>query len=246
MRIAILTDIHANREALEAVVASARTTGVDRFVLLGDIVGYGPDPEFTIETAARLVEEGAVAIKGNHDEAATLERFSMSPNAREAMNWTKKRLHKDHLRFLGALPMQHRDGDILYVHASAHEPEKWHYLDGMEAAARCAAATDARRVFCGHTHIPVHFHGLSGKPLQPFIPLPGKPVPLSPLRRSVTVVGAVGQPRDGIAPACYGLLDTGERTITMVRVAYDTEETMRKIKDYGLPLWLGMRLQIGR
>lgn len=246
MRIALLTDIHANREAFEAVLASARTAGTDRLILLGDLVGYGPDPEYAVETSARLVEQGAIVLKGNHDEAATLERFAMTPNAREAMLWTKKRLEADHVRFLADLPVQHRDGDLLYVHASADRPEKWNYIGDRAAAERCLDAADALRVFCGHTHVPVHFHGLRGLPLAPFIPLPGRPLPLSPMRRSVTVVGAVGQPRDGNPAACYALLDTRERTITMERVAYDSEETMRKIKNSGLPLWLGMRLQVGR
>jgi diadenosine tetraphosphatase ApaH/serine/threonine PP2A family protein phosphatase len=246
MRIAIITDIHGNREALAAVLSAARLAGADRFVVLGDIVGYGPDPEFAVETVAGLADLGAVVIKGNHDEAAVIDHFKMTPTAREAMIWTKSRLGGDHRRYLEGLAISHRENGLLFVHASADAPEKWNYVNHRAEAGRCLAATDAQNVFCGHTHIPVHFHALPGQPPAPFIPLAGKPVPLSKLRRSVTVIGAAGQPRDGNPAACYGLLDTEARTLTMERVPYDSEETLRKIKEYRLPIWLGMRLQIGR
>ena len=246
MRIGLLTDIHANREALDAVLAAAAADAVDRIVLLGDLVGYGPDPEYVVERCARLAEEGAICIKGNHDEAAIVATYPMSENARAAMDWTRKRLGTDHARFLAGLPMQQSEDDRLYVHASADRPEKWHYVNSIAAAASCLAATAASHVFCGHTHKPAHFYSLNGRTPSVFVPIANVALPLSPIRRSVTVVGAVGQPRDGNAAACYGLLDLGERGITMRRVPYDSEATLSKIKAAGLPAWLGMRLQVGR
>lgn len=246
MRIGLLTDIHANREALDAVLAAAAADRVDRFVLLGDLVGYGPDPEYVVERCARLVEDGAVCIKGNHDEAAIVSTYPMSENARVAMDWTRRRLGADHARFLAALPMEKTEDDRLYVHASAEKPEKWLYVNSIAAAATCLAATPARYVFCGHTHKPAHFFSLGGRTPSVFVPIANTALPLSPIRRSVTVVGAVGQPRDGNAAACYGLLDLGERCITMRRVPYDSETTLSKIKAADLPAWLGMRLQVGR
>ncbi len=246
MRIGLLTDIHANREALDAVLAAVAADRVDRLVLLGDIVGYGPDPEYAVERCARLVEDGAVCLKGNHDEAATVASHSMSENARVAMEWTRKRLSVEHARFLAGLPMERAEDDRLYVHASADRPEKWNYVNSIAAAASCLAATTARYVFCGHTHKPAHFYSLNGRTPSVFVPIANVAVPLSPIRRSVTVVGAVGQPRDGNAAACFGLLDLAGRSITMRRVPYDFEMTLSKVKAAGLPAWLGMRLQIGR
>jgi len=246
MRIGLLTDIHANREALDAVLAAARRDGVDRLVLLGDLVGYGPDPEYVVDTTARLVADGAIALKGNHDEAVSLKKLAMSENARVAMEWTQPRLDEAQKAFLAALPMTHEEDDRLFVHASASRPQDWLYVNSVAAAAASLAATAARYTFCGHTHLPAHFHSLGGRPPQVFVPIANTALPLSPLRRSVTVVGAVGQPRDGIAAACYGLLDLRERTVTMRRIPYAAEETLRKIKESGLPAWLGMRLLVGR
>lgn len=245
MRIALLADIHANREALEALLAAIDRQGVDRIALLGDLVGYGPDPEFVVDAAARLIEAGAIAVKGNHDEAVGLERADLSGTARLAMAWTRQRLSAADVAFLNALPMSVTDEDRLFVHASARQPGKWHYLNSISAAADCLAATSARRIFCGHTHRPVHFHAIGNFLPTAFKPLPGKPVPLSDLRRSVTVVGAAGQPRDGSPAACYGLLDTTQKTVTMHHVPYDAEATCAKIRRYGLPQSLGERLLVG-
>lgn len=246
MRIAILTDIHANREALDAVLDATRRDGVDRYVLLGDLVGYGPDPEYVVEQSARLRENGAILIKGNHDEAVSLSKLSMSENARVAMLWTQQRLGQAHRDFLESLPMTHREGDRLFVHASARDPARWAYVNSAAAAAASLAATDAHHTFCGHTHLPAHFHALAGRAPSVFVPIANVGLPLSAIRRSVTVIGAVGQPRDGNAAACYGLVDERERTVTMRRIPYAADETLRKIKDYGLPAWLGMRLLVGR
>jgi predicted phosphodiesterase len=246
MRIAILTDIHGNREAFDAVLDAARRDSVDRFVLLGDLVGYGPDPEYIVEQSARLAEDGAVVIKGNHDEAVSLTKLSMSENARVAMLWTQPRMGRAHRDFLESLPMSHREGERLFVHASASQPAKWTYVNSAAAAAASLGATDAQHTYCGHTHLPAHFHALPGRAPAVFVPIANVAVPLSSIRRSVTVIGAVGQPRDGNAAACYGLLDVKEKTVTMRRIPYAADETLRKIKDYGLPAWLGMRLLVGR
>ena len=246
MRIAFLTDIHGNREALQAVLRTVRAEGFDKMVILGDLVGYGPDPADIVEIVGGLVDQGAVCIKGNHDEAAIIGGGGMSENAKIAIEWTQKQLRTPHLDFLRDLPMQVTDEDRLYIHASADRPEKWNYVRSADMADRSLAATDARLTFAGHTHIPAVFHALPGKPSVPFVPARDVPMPLSGLRRAVTIVGAVGQPRDGISAACYGLFDARQRTITMKRVAYDYTETAEKIRRAGLPFWLGDRLAIGK
>lgn len=249
MKIALFTDIHANREAFDAVRAQAAEFAVDRYVLLGDLVGYGPDPAYVIERAMELVASGAMAVLGNHDAAALNGAKGMSAPAAAAIAWTERQLSATHRAFLSELAMSRREGDVLYVHASAGDPATWPYmLDASEAAASLAA-TDARLTFCGHTHRPVIFHRIANanarKP-EPFLPIPNRPFPFSRLRRYVTVVGSVGQPRDHNSAACWGLYDTDADTITMMRIGYDIDATVRKINDAGLPEWLGRRLYSGR
>ena len=246
MRIAFLTDIHGNLEALNTTLQAAQTGGFDQLVILGDLVGYGPDPAAIVEIVGGLVDEGAVCIKGNHDEAVCATSAGMSENARIAADWTRGQLREPHLDFLSTLPMTLRQEDRLYVHASARKPEKWPYIRSADAADACLAATDARLVFAGHTHIPAVFHGLPGQKLATFVPHADVEMPISSIRRAVVVVGSVGQPRDGIAAACYGLFDAGQRTITMKRVPYDHTATAEKIRRAGLPFWLGDRLALGK
>ena len=252
MRIALLTDIHANAAAFRACLAEARAVGFDRIALLGDFVGYGPDPVEVVEMAAGLVADGAIAIKGNHDEAAVkpISVAGMNENAARAIEWTRDALETGHKAFLDGLPMQATEADMLFVHASAREPARWPYILDREAAAACLAATDRRLVFCGHTHIPAIYHSV-GKPAagkakpEHFRPKPRVAVPFSRVCRYVCVIGAVGQPRDRNPAACWSLLDTTEATLTMHRAVYDVEATMRRIMDVGLPEWLGKRLTEG-
>jgi diadenosine tetraphosphatase ApaH/serine/threonine PP2A family protein phosphatase len=246
MRIAVLTDLHANREATEAVLAAVRALAPDRIMVLGDVVGYGPDPVFTTETVARLVEDGAVCLMGNHDEAAVAGGGDMVSAAEEAIRWTRTRLAPHHLAFLAALPMTAEAEGVLFVHASAARPKSWDYVIDVGAAQRCLAATAAGTVVCGHTHVPAVFDALPDRRPFLFRPIDDEPAPLSALCRHVAVVGAVGQPRDGNPAACFGLLDTGAGTITMVRVPYDHGTTARKIREAGLPGRLADRLAGGR
>ncbi|RXT53490.1 metallophosphatase family protein [Bosea sp. Tri-44] len=246
MRIAILSDIHANREAFEAVLAAVRRLEPDRLVLLGDIVGYGPEPGFCVDAARELVAAGALCIRGNHDEAAVHGPTGMTPNAHEAALWTRAQLSTEQSAFLGDLPLTAELDGTLFVHASARDPTAWHYVRDVRGAEACLAATDARMVICGHTHLPTIFYARPGREPVAFIPLRNVPAPLSAVHRHVVVVGAVGQPRDGDPAACFALLDTQAPEVTMVRAPYDTQETARKIKAAGLPDWLGLRLQIGR
>jgi diadenosine tetraphosphatase ApaH/serine/threonine PP2A family protein phosphatase len=246
MRTAILTDIHANREAAEAVFAAVRRLAPDRLMILGDVVGYGPDPVFAVEAVARLVADGAVCLMGNHDEAVVTGGGGMVRAAEEAIRWTRGRLSPDHLAFLAGLPAAADAQGILFVHASAHQPKTWDYVIDVEDARRCLAATDAPMVLCGHTHIPALFHAPPGQRPIHFRPIDDKPAPLSAHHRHVAVVGAVGQPRDGNPAACFGLLDTAATTLTMLRVPYDHALTARKVLDAGHPERLATRLALGR
>lgn len=246
MLIGILADIHGNREALDAVLGRLSVIRADRLILLGDIVGYGPDPSYVVETAIRLRQAGAVCLLGNHDEAAVGEPLGMTEDARDAIRWTQRQLSQEHQAFLAGLPLTHMEADVLFTHASASRRGKWVYVRDADAARDCLAGTDARTVLCGHTHIPAIFYCGEAGPVTTFTPLANKPAPLFAGRRQVVVAGSVGQPRDGNPAACLAMLDTQAMTVTMLRVPYDSSLTAGKIQAAGLPSWLGNRLMIGR
>lgn len=246
MRIALLSDIHANRQALEACLAHVGRQGADRIAVLGDIVGYGADPAACTEIVAGLVEAGAVAILGNHDEAIERGDPDMNAEALAAIRWTRGVLGADHRRFLAALPLAHREDDLLLVHAGARHPGQWPYITSPREAELSLAATDARLVASGHTHMPVLFSLQPNGTCLPFVPVANEAVPLLPHRRWQVVVGSVGQPRDGSAAAAYSILDLGQGTLTQHRVSYDHEAAAAAIRAAGLPERLASRLAQGR
>ena len=246
MLIAIFTDIHSNREALEACLAHAAHRPIGRYVFLGDYVGYGADPEFVVDTVQEYAARGAVTLLGNHDSAAIGTPERMNDVAARAIEWTHRQLGPAQLAFLASRPLTVRDGGQLYVHASAADPAAWDYVLDERSAGRSLQATDAALTFCGHTHVPALFHlTVTGK-IAGFDPDAGVALPLTPQRRWLAVIGAVGQPRDRNPAACYALYDGGPRTLTYVRVPYDIESAARKIRDAGLPPFLAARLAWGR
>lgn len=246
MLIAVLSDIHANREALEACLAAVARDGVDRIVLLGDIVGYGADPEWCVDTARRLIEDGAVAVRGNHDDAAAKGTQSMTSNARIAIDWTRNRLDNEARDFLGALPMRIDDEDRLYVHSDGSAPASWRYIHDADDARRHLGACSALVSFCGHTHRPaLHCQSSMGR-VTSFTPNSIEPIQLTRQRQWLAVMGAVGQPRDGNPAAAYGLYAADSRSLSFRRVPYDTDAAARKILDAGLPEALATRLTRGK
>jgi diadenosine tetraphosphatase ApaH/serine/threonine PP2A family protein phosphatase len=244
--IAIFTDIHGNREAFEACLAHAQRHPIDRYVFLGDFVGYGADPGFVVDTVRSFAARGAVALLGNHDSAAIGIPERMNDEATVAIQWTRRQLKTDQLEFLASLPLEAEDGDRLYVHASAAEPAAWDYVIDERAAGRSLRATDAALTFCGHVHVPALFHMTAAGTIAGFDPDAEVAMPLDAQRRWLAVIGAVGQPRDRNPAACYALYDDGPRTLTYVRVPYDVESAARKIRDAGLPPFLAARLAVGR
>jgi diadenosine tetraphosphatase ApaH/serine/threonine PP2A family protein phosphatase len=245
MMIALLADIHGNREAMTACLADAERRHVDRFIFLGDLVGYGAEPGWVVDRVGEHVARGAMAILGNHDAAAAGVREDMNETAQEAIEWTRRQLNSAQKNFLGALPLFVEHDGRLFVHASPFEASHWHYITGSQAARRSLTATSAGQSFCGHVHIPA-LYGLSltGK-LMEFSPVAGMAVPLLRGRRWLAVIGAVGQPRDHNPAACYALLDDKANTLTYRRVAYDVSTAARKIRDAGLPAILATRLERG-
>jgi diadenosine tetraphosphatase ApaH/serine/threonine PP2A family protein phosphatase len=246
MATAYLADIHANREAFEAVLRHARAAGATRFVLLGDYVGYGPDPSWCADQVQTMVEDGAVAIRGNHDQALLPGgETGMSALARAAIEWTRQRLDSAQTRFLATLPMRHVEDNMLAVHANAWAPEDWDYITGQRTAERSMDYAQERVTLVGHVHRAALYTGTAGRAALHHHPVPGVPIPLIGSRRWLAVVGAVGQPRDGDPSANYCLMERRNAEITFQRVPYDREATAAKILQRGLPAPLARRIRTG-
>ncbi len=193
------------------------------------------------------VERGALAVRGNHDDAAIAGASEfMHRTAGEAIAWTHAHLSDEQRAFLAALPLVVREDRMFLVHASPHVPAEWIYVtDPARAADALAHAAPASWVFCGHVHEPVLYtQGAAARPV-PFRPVPGVAIPVPPHRRWIAVVGSAGQPRDGNTAACYAMLDTDRPALTFHRVPYDWRAAATKIRAAGLPDVLARRLERG-
>jgi diadenosine tetraphosphatase ApaH/serine/threonine PP2A family protein phosphatase len=245
MRIALFADIHANRQAFEACLNQVRDLGASRIVLLGDYVGYGADPEWTVATVMDLGDRGAIAVRGNHDNAIADAGENLNLEARIAIDWTCNELGRKEQRFLAQLPLAVTEDDRLYVHSEASSPRGWRYVLTGDDAARSMKAASARVTFCGHVHRPQLYTVAASGSVTAFTPVAGTTIPLLAGRRWLAVLGSVGQPRDGNPAACFALYDTERCELTYHRAPYDVEEAAARIRDKGLPTWLADRLLLG-
>ncbi|MDM4764675.1 metallophosphoesterase family protein [Pelomonas sp. SE-A7] len=246
MKLALISDLHANREALEAVLDHATLQGADGHALLGDFVGYGGDPAWVLDRVMQLVEAGAAAVMGNHDSAVARGALpSMREDARAAIEWTRSQLGRHHLDFLQQLPMTQRRGELLFVHANAYDPGGYEYIQGRLEAIRSLHATDARYTFCGHMHEPMLFHLSGTGKAGEFTPQAGVAIPLLPNRQWLAIPGSCGQPRDGNPAACYAMFDTDQGELSFQRVAYDVDAAAARVRAAGLPESLAQRLLRG-
>lgn len=248
MRYLILSDIHGNLEALEAVLAHAESQGYDSALVLGDLVGYGADPNAVIQRIQAL--NPTAIVRGNHDKVAvgmeTADSFNLA--ARRAVSWTAAALTPESRAFLTALP----EGPILVnddveiCHGAPSDEDK--YL--FEAGDAAHALLESRRPVCffGHTHVQVVYQLSDDDSLDVsgFDESSGRRLTLDPSCKYLANPGSVGQPRDGDARASYGLLDTGVRELMLFRVPYDVEAAQAKIRAAGLPEILAARLGLGR
>ncbi len=240
MRLAVLSDIHANLAALEAVRADLR--GVDEVWVLGDTVGYGPRPN---EVIAALQEMGARSVLGNHDGAAigTVDTSWFNPDAARAIEWTVGVIDENSRAYLATLPEIRVDGELTAVHGSPRNPI-WEYITGSDVAGENLPAFDTRVCLYGHTHVPAVFQADDGV-ITPVAALPGAPVSIA-TGRSLVNPGSVGQPRDGNPAASYLVLGIEAAEVEFRRVAYDIDVTQRLMREAGLPARLAERLTYGR
>ncbi|MEO7295656.1 MAG: metallophosphoesterase family protein [Candidatus Limnocylindria bacterium] len=243
MRIAVLSDIHANLPALEAVLADL--ADVDQIWVLGDIVGYGPQPNEVITTLQAM---GARSVLGNHDGAAVglVDAAYFNPDARKAIEWTAEAIDGNARSYLATLPEVRRDGELTAVHGSPRDPI-WEYITSSEIAASNFDSFETRFCLFGHTHLPIAYRLLDGE-VEARPGLAGDIVALDG-GRALLNPGSVGQPRDGLPDAAYAMLDLTDDhtgTIAFHRVRYEVDRTQRLMREVGLPARLVERLSYGR
>lgn len=250
MRLALLSDIHANLRALEACLAHARTQGATHFALLGDLVGYGPEPGAVVDRAMALAQAGAIVLQGNHDQLA-VHGEAGATIAHLGARWTHDRLSVLQRAFLEGLPLTATLGALHFVHATADDPGAWHYIRTAHQAQRSLDAATRepgiRRVFGGHVHAQCLWYAGRRGDLLPFTPTPGVPIALAPHRRWLATIGSVGQPRDGDPRAGYALWDGapdpgGADRLTFHRVPYDHAAAAEAVRRGGLPETFARRL----
>ncbi|GAA5178769.1 metallophosphoesterase family protein [Niveibacterium umoris] len=236
MKLALLADIHSNIEALDACLAHAQAQGVEGYVLLGDLVGYGADPGAVIDRVIGLGDAVQAAVLGNHD-AAVVGRGDepMNDEAHAAIIWTIPRLTPAQRSYLAQLPLVQVDGDATWVHASADQPEAFNYVASAAEARASLNAAGTRYVFSGHVHDPtLYYVGADGR-LTPFLPTPDVAIPVGRHRSWLGIVGSCGQPRDGKTGAWYALFDRDRSRLSYHRVPYDSAAAAAKIRRAGLP-----------
>lgn len=251
MKLALISDVHANHQALLACLAHARAQGSTRFAFLGDLVGYGGEPVAVLEQVMQEAAQGALAVQGNHDAMAVSPPERVIHVGAQGAQWTHDQLSASQRNFLRDLPLTHQAGQVLLVHASANNPQRWHYVDNSTAAERSMSAAtqldpNIRYVFSGHVHEQALYFLTPTAKLMRFTPQPGVPVPVPPYRQWLAIVGSCGQPRDGDTRAMYALFDELAFTLTFHRVAYDHEAAARAIRATPMPASFAQRLLEGR
>jgi predicted phosphodiesterase len=239
MRIAVLSDIHGNLPALDAVLAALRP--FDAVWQLGDIVGYGPQPD---EVVSRLAEENAVGVRGNHDAAALgdLDTDSFNDDARAAVEWTAERIDSSTREWLSALPQRGVEKPFTLVHGSPRDPT-WEYVFTASIARANLSSFDTEHCLCGHTHIPVAYREKGGR-MEGIQVADGDTLKLG-RQRVMANPGSVGQPRDGDPRASAMLLDTDQQTLQWRRVDYPIERVQKLMTERKLPARLVRRLAYG-
>jgi len=246
VRYAVLSDVHANLEALTAVLADAASEGALGILCLGDTVGYGADPVPCVEL---LGERSTRIVAGNHEHGVLgLVDLRWFNAAAPAALWTRERLGGDHQGFLSGLPLVSAIGEATCVHASPRRPEEWDYLVSEEDGYGAFGEFETRLCFVGHSHLPAVWSLGSGGPAHEDLAgaaCHDRRISFHDGRRYIVNVGSVGQPRDRDPRAAYVLWDEDDRSVRLRRVSYDHTEAAAKILRAGLPRALADRLARG-
>jgi len=242
MRFLVFSDIHGNIEALERALEEAERLRPDMIVSLGDVVGYGANPNECIS----LVQEAAhIRIGGNHDVAAAgiIGTETFNGTAQKAIQWTSRTIHPRNRDYLGEYDTVRRYAECVFAHASPVSPMDWEYVYTINQANAIFTKTTEKFIFIGHTHVPaiIEHNGARGSRV-----VTGTFSPVASESRYLVNVGSIGQPRDGIAAASFALLDMKKGTIAIRRVPYDIRSAQEKIRNVGLPESLAERLATAR
>ena len=242
MKYAVLGDIHGNLEALNAVLEKAEECGVDKYMCIGDIVGYNANPRECLELVRSLDLE--VVTKGNHDEQASqdVKLVGFNPQAAMAIEWTRDQLSEEQRAWLAALPYRQTVGTkVTVVHATLDMPHMWGYIFDKLSAGVCLGYQFTQVCFFGHTHVPLAFEkygDIVGGKYEEIVFQPG--------HKYLINVGSVGQPRDGDPRSAFVVYSSEDRKVCLHRLEDDIKATQKKILDAGLPERLAQRLALGR
>jgi diadenosine tetraphosphatase ApaH/serine/threonine PP2A family protein phosphatase len=237
MKFALISDIHGNIEALEAVVNDARARGLERFLCLGDVVGYGPSPAECVDLVQSL---HCPVIRGNHDQfaATDIKLDGCNEDARASLEWTREQLSDDQRKWLGQLPLTAMMGNFVIAHANLIDPGYFGYVRDEDDADLCLTKQSVPVCFIGHTHVPAIFiHGEGVTPTEVT-----NSYAIQPGTKTLVNVGSVGQPRDGDPRAAYVVYDAGAQIFTFQRITYNIEKTQERLREIGLPEDLADRL----
>ncbi len=240
MKYAILGDIHANLEALEAVLKDAEEQGVTHYACTGDVVGYNADPRHCLQRIRAL---DCKVVQGNHDYyAACNENMELfTPMAQKSIRWTRKHLNPLERKYLRGLPLIIDIENFTIVHSSLSNPHRWNYIFKRKAADANFRNQFNNVCFFGHTHVPLAF--VKGESIEKGF---YKTLTIHPNYQYLINVGSVGQPRDRNPKAAYAIYDLEAQTVTMRRVAFDIQAAQLKIRAAGLPFRNALRLAGGR
>ena len=242
MRYAIISDIHSNLEALESVLDQIEKEQVDKIFCLGDVVGYGPNPNECIELIRDKCE---LILTGNHDYACVepSELYYFNRFAKQAINWSLDHITEENLQFLSKFTFKTTLNNILYTHANPHTPETWEYVLSIDDAIFNFSQFTEHICFIGHSHKPIIY--IEDKK-QKYTFNEEREIELQPDCRYIINVGSVGQPRDSNPASAFAVVDTSTKNYELIRTGYDVEKTHKKMIAAGLPEFLADRLLIGR
>ena len=242
MKYAIISDVHSNLEAFQAVLEDISKEKVDQVFFLGDIVGYAADPNPCIEILQGLT---TIIVAGNHDwaTAGLTKTSSFNPVAKVAIEWTTRKITQSHKEFLKSFPLTQNKNTITLVHATPNQPEKWGYIFSLQETSLSFNYYDHQICFIGHSHRPIAFTEDEKRRISILV---NTSFTLSDSHRYIINVGSVGQSRDGDPRAAYGIYNTDDARFTLKRIPYNIERTQKKIMDAGLPPFLASRLASGR
>lgn len=242
MRYGLISDIHANLEALETVLSCLSKAKVDEIICLGDIIGYGPDPEKCIE----LVRENTLlTIAGNHDHAllGLIDTRFFNQFAKKSVEWTRVQLSESSIEYLHSLPLIDKRENFTLVHASPARPEAWSYILSVDDASDNFAYIQGVACFVGHSHVPIILEKNNDNKVSV---KRNFELELDQDKQYIINIGSVGQPRDLDPRAAYAIFDSDSCEFELKRVRYDMSITQKKIIERGLPAYLAERLSSGQ